>query len=264
MGDIIFSISKLVKKIQESAKLMTENDEIVWTAINHYNCCFKIKTKTQDLCRNTYNLTGLCNRSSCPLANSQYATIKEEEGYCYLWIKTIERTHMPNKLWKKIRLDTDYLKALNQIDEYLEFWPKFLVHKSKQRLTKTMQYISRIQKLGKNIRPKTMTISKKHKKRELKRELKSEIAAHLENTIKRNIISRLNSGEYRDIYSLPYTQEIIASVEDYNIEQQNIHVNNEGTYFEELNELEANLEYLDENYEKTRLIKEDIETRYKN
>ncbi|KAB8237716.1 hypothetical protein ETB97_000242 [Aspergillus alliaceus] len=181
------------------------SDEIVWQVINQQFCSYKLKTtKGQNFCRNEYNVSGLCNRQSCPLANSRYATVRSdpETGVMYLYMKTVERAHMPSKWWERIRLSSNYAKALEQLDERLIYWPKFLVHKCKQRLTRLTQVAIRMKKLakeeerlGEKIVPK---LAPKIRRREETRERKAESAAKVERAIERELIERLRSGAYGD------------------------------------------------------------------
>lgn len=87
-------------------------DDVVWHIINQGHCNFKIKTIEHAFCLYDFNVTGLCNRESCPLANSNYATCKEERGKIFLYIKNVERAHNPNMLWQKVELDKNYNKSL--------------------------------------------------------------------------------------------------------------------------------------------------------
>lgn len=125
-----------------------QSDEVIWQVINHQFCSFKAKlARERSFCQNPYNVTGLCLRSACPLANSSYATIREIDGKCYLFTKTAERAHTPKKLWEKIQLPSDYFQALEIVSNHLEHFPKYLVHRNKQRLTKIHQMLIRMRKL---------------------------------------------------------------------------------------------------------------------
>ncbi len=96
------------------------NDEQIWSCIgNKGPCCFKVSLShpPRTFCKNQYNVTGLCCRSACPLANASYATVIEKEGELLLKIKTVERAHTPNKLWETIPLSKNFADALQTIDK---------------------------------------------------------------------------------------------------------------------------------------------------
>jgi protein MAK16 len=156
---------------------------------------------------------------------------------------------MPNRLWHKIRLNSNYSKALDQIDRHLEFWPKFLVHKAKQRLTKIMQYVTRARKLKENSKS-NLIINHQKLKRDNKRENKAKMAARCERTIETDIISRLNSGIYGDIYSIPPLKTDILDNSSSHVAHSLACVtsDNERSCINEYDEPEAYLEDLEDTY----------------
>jgi protein MAK16 len=110
---------------------------------------------------------------------------------------------MPSKWWEKIKLSKNYQEALQQIEGRLQYFPKFLLHKCKQRLTRLVQVATRMRRiaaeearLGEQLVPK---MAPKIKHREEARERKALAAAKLERTIERELLERLRQGAYGDM-----------------------------------------------------------------
>ena len=198
---------------------------MIWQVINHQFCSYKTtigkaKSDKTMFCKHPYSITGLCNRTTCPLANSRYATIRETDGRIHLYIKTVERAHSPKNLWEKILLSRNYAKALVQIDEHLQYFPKAIIHRNKQRLTKIHQYLIRMRKIklkelnGRKAR--MVGIHRKVEQREERRERKALVAAKLEQSIEKELVGRLAKGTYGDIYNFPEVpyQKALENLED--------------------------------------------------
>ena len=226
-------------------------DDVIWNIINQGHCSFKTKVaKERTFCTNTYNVTGLCLRSACPLANSKYATILEDNGILYLNIKTAERAHQPKHLWEKIILPSNYTKALELVSEKLQYFPKYLIHRNKQRLTKIHQMIIRMRKLKLKSKPVIETLSTRVEQLEVKREGKALKAAKLSQSIESELLERLKQVSEGEIYNYPsteYNKILINEKQKYqNSDNKSIQEEEE----EELDELEGinefDVEYVEE------------------
>jgi protein MAK16 len=174
------------------------SDENIWRTIGGKGrfCSHKLHTDTEALCKNKNNVTGICDKFSCPLANSKYATVREVDRTLYLFVKEPERVNTPRNTYEKIELSNDYNEALKQIDEMLEFWDDKLIHKCKQRLTKLTQYLVRLEGIESTGRIEYSVRRKKYVKRERAGALRVLKKIDIEKEVEKELLLRLESGVY--------------------------------------------------------------------
>ena len=98
-------------------------------------------------------------------------------------------------------MDPSYNKSIEQIDTELKYFPKFLIHKCKQRFTRIRQVLIKKKKMKLEGDEEYKIVSRKAEKREKSRLIKAEKSAVIENHIAQELLKNLKNGKYEGIYN---------------------------------------------------------------
>jgi len=168
----------------------------------------------------------------------------------YLYVKTPERCHTPKDMWEKIPLHPNFLKSIQQVNKYLEYWPFFLRKKIKHRMTKIRQYLIRMRRLRSKVQPELIAVDRRKEKVEAKREKKAHAAAQIQDSIRNELLERLRQGTYGELYDdiVNFNQQVYNDALD-DIEEEEFDVESDVDEFveaysdEEEDDVEQEIEY---------------------
>lgn len=178
----------------------TVSDNLIWAVIGQ-KCTHQVKNPTDKsvFCKHPMNVDGQCCFLYCPLANSQYATVTEEDGLIYLNMKTAERRHMPNKWWEKIQIPK--VNGEDVIEEKLKYFVSDqMLTRIIERYHRLQEVIDRVRILRSESRSRIVPWNKKVERRMRSKEKKAIIAARLNDQIEDELLNRLNMGVYGEMY----------------------------------------------------------------
>ncbi|SCM00021.1 protein MAK16, putative [Plasmodium chabaudi adami] len=177
------------------------NDSVTWEILGQGKCSFKKKTEQQMFCLNDYNVTGLCTKVNCPLSNSVYGTVILDKGEIYLYLKCPERAHLPSELWSKISLTLNKKESFNIIYKEMKHTHNIKqIKKCMKRYIRIKEILKRSRKLVLQKQLKLVPIKKKTERRDRTRENKALKAANILNNVEAELINRLNTGVYGNLY----------------------------------------------------------------
>lgn len=225
------------------------NDDVIWQIINRSFCSYMVKTKTGKFCRNDNNVTGLCNRHSCPLANSQYATVKEKDGVIHLFLKEPERVPYPGKQWERVKLSQNKTQALAQIKKHMAYWDNWIVTRVKQRFFRIRDNLKNMRRLALMRQKKLEPINRKVERREQRREKKALRVARVERTVENELLDRLRASiSQKEIYNIDQSafEEALATeeIEDIDDEEEEEDIEEEDIVYTSASEEEEEIEDL--------------------
>lgn len=178
-------------------------------------------------------------------------------------MKTAERAHTPAKLWERIKLSKNYTKALEQVDNHLLYWNKFLIHKCKQRLTRLTQVAITERRLAlRDEERHYVGVKHKVKRKEENRERKALAAAKIEKAIEKELLDRLKSGAYGD-KPLNVDEKIWKKVLGHVEDEEGVEQEEEEDYDSEMEEEDdsdvGEIEYVEDDGDEELVDVEDLE-----